>query len=372
MDIISPITEIKGIGEKTQKSFAKMGVYTVGDILLRFPRDYVQYPKALQFPDEYHAEEGFCAIRAAATHAPVVKKTASMPITILMLERGEISLQLIWYRMPYIKSQIQPGKQYVFYGKIRKKGTLMVMEQPAIYTAEQYAPMELSLVPVYALTAGITNNLMIKTIRTALNTEELFSDYLPPAIRRENSLCEYNYAIKQIHFPDEMDSLIVARKRLVFDEFFLFIMGMQYQKEKQQKEANSYTFSDDTFVWELMKKLPYSLTGAQQRTIKEILCDMQSPYVMQRLIQGDVGSGKTIIAFLAMAWTSKNGYQSAIMAPTEVLARQHYASFVSMCETFGLDTDRLAEEENVCTDPCQSECDHHRNTRAHSGESGVQ
>ena len=337
MNNSSPIQELKGIGTKTSESFEKMGVYTVGDILLRFPRDYVQYPKALQFPDEYYAAEGFCAIRAAAAHAPVVKKTASMPVTILMLERGETNLQLVWYRMPYIKSQIQPGKQYVFYGKLRKKGTLMVMEQPAIYTAEQYAPMELSLVPVYALTAGITNNRMIKTIQTALSTEELFNDYLPPAIRQENGLCEYNYAIKQIHFPDEMDSLIIARKRLVVDEFFLFIRGMQYQKEKQQKEANSYLFSDDSFVWELMKKLPYSLTGAQQRTIKEILCDMQSPYVMQRLIQGDVGSGKTIIAFLAMAWTSKNGYQSAIMAPTEVLARQHYVSFVSMCEMFGLD-----------------------------------
>ena len=338
MNNSSPIQELKGIGTKTSESFEKMGVYTVGDILLRFPRDYVQYPKALQFPDEYYAAEGFCAIRAAAAHAPVVKKTASMPVTILMLERGETNLQLVWYRMPYIKSQIQPGKQYVFYGKLRKKGTLMVMEQPAIYTVEQYAPMELSLVPVYALTAGITNNRMIKTIRTALSTEELFNDYLPPAIRQENGLCEYNYAIKQIHFPDEMDSLIIARKRLVFDEFFLFIMGMQYQKEKQQKEANSYLFSDDSFVWELMKKLPYSLTGAQQRTIKEILCDMQSPYVMQRLIQGDVGSGKTIVAFLLMAWASKCGYQSAIMAPTEVLANQHYETFCSLVGQFGLDS----------------------------------
>ena len=114
-------------------------------------------------------------------------------------------------------------------------------------------------------------------------------------------------------------------------------MGMQYQKEKQQKETNPYAFSDANFVWALMEELPYSLTGAQKRTIREILSDMQSPYVMQRLIQGDVGSGKTIIAFLAMAWTSRNGYQSAIMAPTEVLARQHYMSFVSMCKTFGLD-----------------------------------
>jgi ATP-dependent DNA helicase RecG len=239
--------------------------------------------------------------------------------------------------MPYIRNQIQPGKQYVFYGKLTQKGRGYVMEQPVIYSPEQYAAMELQLFPVYSLTAGITNNLMMKTIRQALTDQSLFADYLPDEIRVRQGLCEYNYAIKQIHFPDEMECLIEARKRLVFDEFFLFIMGMQYQKVRTQKAPNMFAFAEESYVTGLVSQLPYELTGAQQRTIHEIISDMKSPYVMQRLIQGDVGSGKTIIAFLAMALASHSGYQSAIMAPTEVLARQHYESFVSMCRSFSID-----------------------------------
>ena len=161
-------------------------------------------------------------------------------------------------------------------------------------------------------------------------------DDLPAEIRKENELCEYNYAIKQIHFPDSMDTLISARNRLVFDEFFLFLMGIQYQKEATIKEENTFSFKQDSFVEDLIAKLPYELTGAQLRSIGQIKEDMSSPYVMQRLLQGDVGSGKTIVAFLMMAWCSYSGYQSAIMAPTEVLARQHYESYLKLCQDFGL------------------------------------
>jgi ATP-dependent DNA helicase RecG len=134
-----------------------------------------------------------------------------------------------------------------------------------------------------------------------------------------------------------MEVLIDARKRLVFDEFFYFILSLQYQKEKKQLVSNDFTFCDKEFVWALVNKLPYELTGAQKKTLGEVMENMQNPYVMQRLIQGDVGSGKTVIAFLAMAWCAASGYQSAIMAPTEVLARQHFESYLKFCEDFGLD-----------------------------------
>ena len=337
MNKSSSIEELKGIGAKTSESFEKMGVYTVGDILLRFPRNYIQYPKAICYPKENITIDGIYAVRAAVPKSPVVKRTAKMPVTVLKIGSNEQAMQLVWFRMPYIKNQLQPGKQYVFYGKVLKKGNMLEMEQPVVYSPEQYDAMEEQFFPVYSLTSGITNNLMIKTIRQALSDESLFNDYLPADIRKNEGLCEYNYAIKQIHFPDDMNELIVSRRRLVFDEFFLFIMGMQYQKTKQQKEKNLFQFSNDYFVTDLMNRLPYELTGAQKRTVQDIISDMQSPYVMQRLIQGDVGSGKTVVAFLAMAWCSLNGYQSAIMAPTEVLARQHYESFLSMCRQFGLD-----------------------------------
>ena len=336
MNKSSPIIEIKGIGAKTKESFEKMGVYTVGDILLHFPRDYVLFPKTVYYPNEEELLEGMYAIRAMVPKTPIVRSTSRMQVTLLTLGKGEQQIQLVWYRMPYIKNTLILGKQYVFYGKLARKKGVLTMEQPVIYTIEQYEAQEGMLMPVYSLTSGVTNNLVTKTVRAALSEDSLFVDYLPSAIRKKYSYCEYNYAIKQIHFPDSMEALIDARRRLVFDEFFLFIMGMQYQKSRQEKERNGFHFCPSFLVDEWIKALPYELTGAQKRTIQEIVSDMESPFVMQRLIQGDVGSGKTIVAFLVMAWVSKSGYQSAIMAPTEVLARQHYEGFTALCRQFGL------------------------------------
>ena len=337
MDQNSAITAIKGIGEKTKDSFAKMGVYTVGDILLRFPRTYIKYPSAQPINEIFSLTEERHAIAAKIQTAPVVKNGRRMQITLLTIGDSGHKMQLIWYRMPYIKNNLQRNHYYVFYGKVSVRDGKYVMEQPVIYTPEAYQEMEGRLLPVYTLTTGITNNLMTKTIRQALDDEALLLDYIPKEIRHQYQLCEYNYAIKEIHFPDEMDSLIEARRRLVFDEFFDFILGMQYQKERKNREENAFDFKDDQFIWNLMKQLPYDLTGAQKRTLEEIVANIQGPYVMQRLIQGDVGSGKTVIAFLAMAWAAESGYQSAIMAPTEVLARQHYETFCSWCENFHLE-----------------------------------
>lgn len=344
MQLNSAITTIKGIGEKTADSFAKMGVYTVGDILLRFPRTYVQYPIMEAVDYISTLPEGMHAILARVKKAPVVRSGRRMQVTVLDISgRGAdasmpgVQVQLIWYRMPYIKNSLKPGHEYVFYGKVITKNGRYLMEQPVIYEVEQYQTMEERFLPVYSLTTGITNNLMIKTIRAALTEDTLLAEPLPSEVRQVYQLCEYNYAIKQIHFPDSMDTLITARKRLVFDEFFLFIMGMQYQREKKQREPNAFSYQYPQFVQGLIEKLPYELTGAQKKALAEVQENMAGAYVMQRLIQGDVGSGKTIVAFLAMAWTAHNGYQSAIMAPTEVLARQHYESYVKLCEEFGLD-----------------------------------
>lgn len=341
MNRSSSITEVKGIGAKTQESFEKIGVYTVGDILLHFPKTYIQYPRPITFPLEEPLAEGMCAIQTMLMRAPVVKKTAKLQLTMLTIGDSIDSVQVVWYRMPYLKNSLLPGKQYVFYGRMVKKSGKLTLEHPAIYTLEQYESMVEQFFPVYSLTDGISNNLITKTIRQILTEDALFTDYLPQEIRTANHLCEYNYAIKQIHFPDDMDTLIEVRKRLVFDEFFLFIMGMQYQKMRQEKERNRFSFVDRSCVSQMLSKLPYTLTKAQLRALGEIMDDMDSPYVMQRLIQGDVGSGKTILAFLMMARTSLSGYQSAIMAPTEVLAKQHYESYCRLCETFALDCEVL-------------------------------
>ena len=337
MNFHSPITTIKGIGDKTKLTFEKLNISTIRDLVMNFPKNYMQYPKAKSIYAIETLHEGTQAILLTIRKSPIVKKTRNMDITILAESIGDAPIQFVWFRMPYIKANLILGKQYVLYGKVTLKKKVFTMEQPTIFEVEKYKEIEGMLQPIYSLTAGLTNNMMVKTIKTALSESELIQDYIPINIRKKYGLCEYNYAIKQIHFPDSFDCLVEARRCLVFHEFFLFIMGIQLQKEKYIKEKNMFSFEDMDFIDKYIKKLPYELTNAQICTLKDIQTDMTSPYVMQRLVQGDVGSGKTIIAFLTMIWCAKNGYQSAIMAPTEVLARQHYETFLELCENFGLD-----------------------------------
>lgn len=335
MTLNSSIRDLKGIGDKTAALFEKINIETVQDALLYYPRTYIQYPEP-KHADEVTDGE-MAALIGRVTQTPVVKRVRSMQITVTSVVEMGVRVELVWFRLPYIKKSLHAGDTYIFYGKVQRKNGRMCMEQPVIYTPEQYSGIEQQLLPVYSVPKGISNQFMTKTERTILSQDNLFQDYLPGALREKHRLCEYNYAIKQIHFPDDMDTLIDARKRLVFDELFLFVLSLQYQKDKKEKDANQFSFAADGFVNGLIERLPYKLTNAQLRVLAEVQKDMRSEHVMQRLIQGDVGSGKTILAFLAMADAAHNGYQSAIMAPTEVLARQHYESFTGLCEKFGLD-----------------------------------
>ena len=285
--------------------------------------------------------EGIHAIFARITNLPTVRTTSKMPVTIAEIGDESHRIQLTWFRMPYLRSTLIPGKQYIFFGKLVSKKGRWTMEQPVIYTPEEYMVMEGKYRAVYGLTAGITNNLIVKTLQKILDSTISFHDFLPDELRQEYELCELNYAYKQIHVPDDMDALVVARKRFVFEEFFVFILGLQYQKSKRVAEPNRYDFCDSACMEEWIANLPYPLTGAQKRTLKEIVADLTGESVSQRLIQGDVGSGKTVVAFLAMAWVSVSGYQSAIMAPTEVLAKQHYETFTALCESLHIENRKI-------------------------------
>lgn len=335
MELKSPITAIKGIGSQTEKRMNRIGVYTVRDILLHYPRDYVQFHAPVK-PAELNAEGHYAVIGRVMT-VPVLKRTNRMEI--VQAKAGDLSgtMDLIWFRMPYMRSKIKLGEIYVFYGKARKKGRGYGMEQPEVYSLEQYQEKMKTLQPVYGKTEGLSNQMFMKAIRQVLEDDFLTYDYLPESIRRKEELCEYNFAIRQIHFPDNMESLIIARKRLVFDEFFLFILNIQLQKEKKDAVHNDFPVKNETVIPYILAHLPYDLTKAQKKCLDEIISDLKKGTVMQRLIQGDVGSGKTIVAFLCMALMGENGYQSALMAPTEVLARQHYETFTAMCGEYELE-----------------------------------
>ena len=337
MKSTSSVTQIKGIGEKTAQSFEKLNIFTVRDVVFHFPRSYFRYPKAVSADEMIHPQEGMAAIYVTVKNTPISRNTKSINITTLMSGEGAFQIQFVWFRMPYIKNALKFGQTYVFFGKLQMKNRRWTMEQPTIYDVDKYKAIEDLLQPVYGLTAGITNNLMIKTVKAVLKDLELVRDYLPAYIRNKYGLCEYNYALKQVHFPDSMESLIEARRCLVFHEFFIFLMGIQYQKEKKSKDPNQFVLTQDDFISTCIHKLPYELTNAQKKALSDVKNDMLSSFVMQRLVQGDVGSGKTIVAFLAMAWCAHSGYQSAIMAPTEVLARQHFETYQKLCKDFDLD-----------------------------------
>ena len=334
MNLESPITEVKGIGAKTEKLMNKIGVYTVGDILLHYPRDYVRFKEPLSAGEI--TQEGIYAVIGKITSAPVLKRTNRMEIVQAKVRDTAGSVELIWFRMPYVRNQLKSQETYIFYGKVKQKGRQFCMEQPQIYTTEQYQQKMQTLQPVYARTDGLSNQMITKTILQALEEISLSYEYLPEEIRKKEGLCEYNFAIRQIHFPENMESLTIARKRLVFDEFFLFILNMQMQKEKKIMIPNDFPIENETVIPYILSHLPYSLTKAQKKCFDEILTDMKKGTAMQRLVQGDVGSGKTIVAVLALFNTALSGCQGAMMAPTEVLARQHYASICNMLETYDI------------------------------------
>lgn len=336
MEITTPVSGVKGVGAKTEQLFQKTGVYTIGDILLRFPREYTRFPEPVEISGASAGKKQAVIVRVESP--VIVKRTKAMQIAILNGTHLDKKMECLWFRMPYVRNTLTRGQTFILYGNVQEKGGLLSMEQPVIYTPVQYEAVAGSLQPVYGLTSGLTNNLYKKTLRQVLDAGLLLPDYLPAQTKKTYGLAEYNYAVSQIHFPKDFDALADARRRLVFDEFFLFLLYMQLQKEQGQTLENIYQFREEDLLTPLLEKLPYKLTGAQLRVLDEIIRDLHGPHIMQRLIQGDVGSGKTIVAFLAMYLASASGYQSAIMAPTEVLAAQHYETFEQYVELFGIKT----------------------------------
>ena len=236
--------------------------------------------------------------------------------------------------MPYLRKQIGIGRTYIFYGTVKEKKGQWIMEQPEIFEPESYEKLQNGIQPVYSLTEGVTQKLLAKLIRQVLDSEVLFEDYLPEELRGELHLAEYNYALHHIHYPKDQQSLKTARRRLGFDEFFLFALGIRQMKMTRERSFNTHPARSSKWVDIFKEHLGYALTGAQLRAWEEIKKDFSGEHVMNRLLQGDVGSGKTVIAQLALIMAAEAGDQGCLMAPTEVLARQHYDNFVKDFEKF--------------------------------------
>ncbi|MGN0272327.1 MAG: ATP-dependent DNA helicase RecG [Lachnospiraceae bacterium] len=335
MNLDSSIRELKGIGSKTEELFQNLGVYTIRDILLHFPREYHRYEQPKKIAELKDGEAA--AVQCRILKTPLVRRGGRMAITTTTVSDETGTLACVWFRMPYLKNTLKPGTSYVFYGNIKDKKGVLTMEQPRIYHIDQYRLLTEGLQPVYALTKGLTNNAFGKAVGQALELSYLLEEYLPEDLREKRGLMDYQEAVRQLHFPEKEHSLVRARNRLAYDDFFQFILMMQMSKEQRSTQKNEFSFGTMEYVESVIAKIPYTLTNAQKKAVSEIGRDMRSGFVMQRLLQGDVGSGKTIVAFLAMADAAHSGYQSAIMVPTEVLARQHYENFSQMCRDYGVE-----------------------------------
>nr|WP_296157370.1 ATP-dependent DNA helicase RecG [uncultured Blautia sp.] len=319
---------LKGVGEKTEKLFQKIGVYDTEDLIRYYPRNYDTYETPANIAD---LNEGTVkSVSAAVCTGVYVSSGRGKQIITTTVADSSGKLSVIWFNMPYLRTQLKKGSSFVFRGKIIRKQNRLQMEHPEIFTPAAYEEILHSLQPVYSLTAGLSNKTITKMVQQLLGKFTMHSEYLPQEIREHYELADINYCLRTIHFPRNMDELLVSRKRLVFDEFLFFILSVQMLKEQTEKARNTFPMHETWTTEQIIENLPYRLTGAQLNTWHEIECDLSGQTLMSRLVQGDVGSGKTIIAFLAMVLAAENGCQAALMAPTEVLARQHYEGFMEL------------------------------------------
>ena len=323
-----PVEEIKGIGEKTGKLFRKLGVETTRDLLHYYPRAYDAFhePAAIG-----QLKEGVVGtVSGVLLKPPELLRINEMQIVVAVLKDLTGTIQLTWYNMPYIRTNLRTGILYVFRGRVARKKSRLTMDQPEIFLPEAYQKLIHSLQPVYGQTKGLGNKTISRAVAWVLKSQEEESEYLPEKLRKKYALEDFSAALTHIHFPKDENELLFARRRLVFDEFFFFLIGVRRLKEQRGVKKSSFVMKNSVLTDRFMQALPYKLTSAQERAWEEIRRDLQGGLVMNRQVQGDVGSGKTILAVLSLLETAENGFQGALMVPTEVLAKQHFESMETL------------------------------------------
>lgn len=322
------LNNLKGIGEKTEKLFYKAGVEKVNDLLRYYPRYYDVFEEPVLIRDlECDRTQ---AIKGTVVREVSVKRVRNLQVVTGYLrdERGD-AIKATWFNSPYLKGKLTIGSTFIFRGFVKENYSNFSIEQPKIFGIAEYNKKKGEMQPVYPLVSGLTNNMVQKAVKQALKLVET-EEFLPEKIRNKYDLEGLQQAIEHIHYPTDKNQLYSARKRLIFDEFFMFIYNIRNLKDKNTEIHNRHILVEPKEVKTLINNLPYELTNAQKRTWEEIKRDISSTKVMNRLIQGDVGSGKTIIAFFALITAALNNGQGAMMAPTEVLARQHYDNLIEL------------------------------------------
>ena len=330
------ITSIKGVGPKTAEAFESAGIRTVNDLLHYFPRNYIAVPNISPIADLSH--DGRTVIKGTIRGGCSIFSNHGKTILSFEVADSSGSIRAYVFGMPYLRKNYYQGRKLILYGNVTHKGGKTMMSQPKILSEDEYEKLRGTMIPVYPVGSKLTGSMVSKAVAAVIGDADEIREYLPEDVAEREQLLSISDAIRRMHFPSSMEDVYAARKRLAFDEFFLFLAKMKLLKKGPEKIKSSYVISDNGVVEEkLLSKLPYELTGAQRRAIADIIRDMGSGYAANRLVQGDVGSGKTIVAFASALLATLSGYQAVIMAPTEVLASQHYKDALEMKEKYGLE-----------------------------------
>ena len=339
--LLSPVTVLDGVSSRRQSLLAKLDVHTVLDMLMLYPRRYEDWTQLKPVSDLIDGQEE--VFRATISRQPSLRRQGKRSTLRTVLRDDSAAIQAIWFNQPYLQEQLSKGSEAVFRGKIKRKGQSFEVTNPVIEAIDSEDDLSdiQYLHPVYPLTAGLTQGVLRKTIRQTLSRYvEKLPEALPVTIRREHKLCEIAYAYRQIHEPQDEVTYGIARRRLAFEELFMTQIGLRLIRRHTERDVQAIPLAIDAnrkaVLERVVEDLPFKLTGAQNRVLNDILEDLKRKQPMSRLVQGDVGSGKTVVAALAMLYTALAGCQSVMMAPTSILAGQHYNTLQKLLAKSGL------------------------------------
>ena len=332
-DLTTDIRYIKGIGEQRAKALNKLGITTLRDLISWFPRKYDDRRQARRIADLVPGESAcVAAMIAAEPKVSHIRKGMDLIKVRAVDETG--MLDITFFNQTWLKSQLIQGETYIFYGKAEGNLLRKTMASP-IVEREGRGEFTGRIVPIYPLTAGVSQLILSRSIRQGLDAcADILPDALPDQVRQDHHLCRIGYAYENIHFPEDETALDLARRRLAFEELFFFTIGLQ--RLRSRRETVRVEPCGNVDMAEFYHALPFTLTEAQRRCVEEALGDMRSGQPMNRLCQGDVGSGKTMVAAACVYFMVKNGRQAALMAPTEILAQQHYNGLAPLLENMGI------------------------------------
>lgn len=329
------IINLKGIGPKKAELFNKLGIYDTKDLIEYYPRAYEEFkmPKKVS---EINIGDNVSVIAKIRKPLEIKKIRSLVIVSTVAFDENDNAIKLLWFNSAFLRSSLKPGNVYVFKGKVSNDGALKKIEHPAIYDVDEYKKLINVKQPVYALTKGLDLKTVRKAVVDSFAVDSIDREYMPKSIRDEYNLINLNEALRKIHFPETDKDLEEGYRRLIFDEFFIFVMATRRLKSLNENVDSDYVINDFKGADNVSGHLGFELTNSQKEAWEDIKHDLSSGKVMNRLVQGDVGCGKTVIAELALIAVVNKGYQGALMAPTEVLATQHFEGFKELAERLEL------------------------------------